>query len=57
MDYEAMWNELKAKIEKDLKYHQSGFMQSIGEACHGQLKCEEFLGYMKKIEEQQNLKR
>lgn len=57
MDYEAMWNELKAKIEKDLDWHRSGIMQSIGEAVHGECMCIEFLGYMKKIEEQQNSKR
>lgn len=51
MDYESMWNELKTKIEEDLKYHQSGIMQSIGESVHGASKCEEVLNYIKKIEE------
>lgn len=51
MNYEAMWNELKAKIEEDLKYHQSGIMQSIGESVHGEAKCKEVLNYIKKIEE------
>lgn len=50
MNYEAMWNELKAKIESDLKYHQSGIMQSIGEAVHGEAKCNELLNCMKEIE-------
>ena len=52
MNYEAMWNKLKAKIESDLKYHESGIMQSVGESVHGVAKCQEFLSYMKKIEEQ-----
>ena len=52
MNYETMWNELKAKIESDLRYHQSGIMQSIGEAIEGEIKCKEMLNYMKKIEEQ-----
>ena len=51
MNYEVMWNELKTKIENDLKYHQSGIMQSIGESVHGAAKCEEVLNYIKKIEE------
>ena len=51
MDYKSMWNELKTKIEEDLKYHQSGIMQSIGESVHGVSKCEEVLNYIKKIEE------
>ena len=51
MNYEAMWNELKTKIENDLKYHQSGIMQSIGESVHGETKCKEVLNYIKKIEE------
>jgi hypothetical protein len=51
MNYEVMWNELKAKIEDDLRYHQSGIMQSIGESVHGAIKCKEFLNYIKKIEE------
>jgi hypothetical protein len=52
MNYEAMWNELKVKIEGDLKYHQSGIMQSIGESVYCAAKCEEVLNYIKKIEEQ-----
>ena len=52
MDYEAMWNKLRAKIERDLAYHQSGSMQSVGEAVHGEAKCKEVLRYMKEIEEQ-----
>jgi hypothetical protein len=55
MDYKNMWEELKEKIEKDLEYHKSGFMQSIGEACHGQLKCEEVLRYMEEIENKYNV--
>ena len=52
MNYEAMWNKLKAKIESDLAYHSSGIMQSVGESVHGMAKCEEFLNYIKEIEEQ-----
>ena len=52
MKYEAMWNELKAKIESDLKYHKSGIMQSIHESVQGVAKCNELLGYMREIEEQ-----
>ena len=52
MNYEAMWNELKTKIESDLKYHQSGIMQSIGESINGELKCREVLNYIKEIEGQ-----
>lgn len=51
MNYEAMWNELKAKVESDLKYHESGIMQSVSESVHGMAKCQEFLNYIKKIEE------
>ena len=51
MNYEAMWNELKAKIESDLSYHKSGIMQSIGEAVNGERKCNEILNYIKEIEE------
>ena len=52
MNYEAMWNELKAKVECDLAYHESGIMQSIGESVHGMAKCKEFLEYIKRIEKQ-----
>ena len=52
MNYEAMWNELKAKVESDLAYHESGIMQSVGESVHGMMKCREFLNYIEKIEEQ-----
>ena len=52
MNYEAMWNKLKVKIESDLVYHQGGAMQSIGESVHGEAKCKEVLRYMKEIEEQ-----
>lgn len=52
MNYEAMWNKLKAKIESDLAYHQSGIMQSVYESVHGMAKCEEFLQYIKEIEQE-----
>ena len=52
MNYETMWNELKAKVESDLAYHESGIMQSVHESVHGMAKCKEFLKYIKIIEEQ-----
>lgn len=52
MNYEAMWNKLKAKVESDLKYHESGIMQSVSESVHGAAKCEEFLKYIKEIEQE-----
>lgn len=57
MNYEAMWNELKNKIESDLKYHQnktmsSATMQSVSESIECEIKYREMLNYMKKIEEQ-----
>lgn len=50
MNYEQMWDSLKAEIEQDLEFHESGSMQSIGEAVHGAEKCREILSYMKEIE-------
>lgn len=55
MDYKNMWEELKEKIEKDLEYHKSGVMQSIGESVHGAVKCGEFLKYMEEIENKYNI--
>ena len=46
MDYKTMWNKFKLKLERDLKYHQSGNMQSMSEAIHGEVKCQELLSYM-----------
>lgn len=51
MNYEAMWNEFKLKIQNDLEYHQSGEMQSLAESVHGESKCKEILNYMQTIEE------
>lgn len=51
MSYREMWNELRQKIENDLKYHQDGAMQSIAESIHGERKCIEILNYMKEIED------
>lgn len=51
MNYKAMWEELKAKINADIQFHKDGTMQSISESVHGEAKCKEFLGYMEKIEE------
>lgn len=52
MDYEQMWDSLKAEIEHDLEFHESGEMQSIGESIHGAEKCREILSYMMDIEEE-----
>lgn len=52
MNYELMWNELKAKVESDLRYHESGIMQSVHESVQGIAKCNEILDYIRKIEEQ-----
>lgn len=35
MDYEAMWNELKAKLNKDLDYYEDGSQCSFMEAING----------------------
>lgn len=51
MDYESMWNELKAEIKTDLRYYRSGSMQSISESVQGEIKCMEILSYMENIEE------
>lgn len=52
-----MWDELKLKVEKDLKYHQSGIMQSMHESVEGEFKCKEILNYMKKIEGKYSLEK
>lgn len=51
MNYEAMWNELKSKIENSLKYYQSGMMQSVSESVHGESNCTTMLECMAEIEE------
>lgn len=51
MDYKAMWEELKAKVEVDLAYYVDGRMCSWGEAVHGTLNYEAILKDMKALEE------
>lgn len=50
MDYKEMWETLRKEIEKDLEYHKSGVMQSMSESIQGEIKCEEFLAKMNRIE-------
>lgn len=50
MNYKTMWEELKSEIKQDLKYHESGEMQSMAESVHGETKCKAFLHKMKRIE-------
>ena len=35
MDYKAMWEEFKLKIEADLKYYEDGLMCSFAESVYG----------------------
>ncbi len=51
MDYKAMWEELKSKVEADLKFYENGMGCSWGEAAHGTLHCNETLKNMKVLEE------
>ena len=53
MDYKAMWDTLKAQINKEKEYHISGEMQSIAESVEGEKKCQEFLDLMESIEKEQ----
>lgn len=57
MNYQKMWNTLKQQVLLDLNYHQSGEMQSMSEATHGETKCKEFLALMTKLEEAENEKK
>lgn len=50
MDYEKMWKELKAKIEKDLQFYEDGSMCSMMEAAQGSMHCSSMLSEMKAIE-------
>lgn len=50
MDYEAMWGDLKKKIQNELKYYSDGTMCSIEESIHGEAECRTMLKYMKEIE-------
>ena len=51
MDYEKMWKELKAKVEKDLQFYEDGTMCSMMEAAHGSIHCSEMLKEMEAIEQ------
>jgi hypothetical protein len=51
MDYKAMWEELKAKIESDLEYYEDGKMCSMAESIHGGLYSQSMLNDMKTLEE------
>ena len=50
MDYEKMWNDLKAKIEKDLQFYTDGRMCSAIESSHGMLHCSAMLKEMEALE-------
>ena len=50
MNYKKMWETLRKEIEKDLEYHKSGVMQSMSKSIQGEIKCEEFLAKMNRIE-------
>ena len=53
MDYKKMWENLKKEIVEDLEYHKRGDMQSISESIQGEIKCNQFLDKMRKIEKRQ----
>lgn len=51
MDYKAMWEELKAKVESDLEYYEDGTMCSMAESINGVLYNQAVLNDMKTLEE------
>ena len=51
MDYKAMWEELKSKIEADLEYYTDGRMCSMAESVNGTHDCEMMLKSMKALED------
>lgn len=51
MDYKAMWEELKAQIEKEFEYYADGIECSMMESAHGMFDCEINLKRMKTLEE------
>ena len=51
MDYKAMWEELKERINNDLEYYEDGRFCSIAEQFNGISSCEEMLIRMKSLEE------
>lgn len=50
MDYKAMWEELKEKLCKDLKFYENGMGCSWGEAVHGATHTKDVLYTMATIE-------
>ena len=54
MDYKAMWEELKTKIEAELEYYKDGRMCSMMEMVQGLSNCEAILKDMKVLEEKHN---
>ena len=50
MDYKAMWEELKEKVESDLKYYEDGRMCSMAESIHGGLYSQAMLNDMNTLE-------
>lgn len=53
--YEAMWKEFRESINADLKYHESGEMQSLSESIEGKSKCIELLERMDDMEKKYNV--
>ena len=51
MDYKAMWEELKAKLNKDLDYYAEGSQCSFIEAINGASNAESMLLTMTNLEE------
>ena len=51
LNYKRMWIDLKNQVSDDLKFHESGDMQSISESVMGEVLCKRILSYIDKIEE------
>ena len=51
LNYKQMWIDLKNQVSEDLKFHESGEMQSISESVMGEVLCKRILSYIDKIEE------
>jgi hypothetical protein len=54
MDYKAMWEGLKNKLNADLDYYVDGRMCSFSEAIHGAAQAEDMLRAMATIESKYN---
>ena len=50
LKYKHMWNALKTDVEKSLKFHKSGEMQSITESIRGEVIWDSILYKMKQLE-------